>query len=140
MKLQSQTHYDTVVSGRRGVQPVFKCPQKNDAFTVNDTRKGNGALTYPIGLITADEIVAAGSGRYGTTNSRYYLYRRTWYWSLSPNLFNGSTINVFHVEINGNIYYRGVSSSGAVAPVINLSAEYVKTLRGTGTMTDPYQA
>lgn len=29
---------------------------------------------------------------------------------------------------------------GAVAPVINLSPEYVKTLRGTGTMTDPYQA
>ena len=37
--------------------PTFKCPQKNDAFTVNDTSKGNGALTYPVGLITADEPV-----------------------------------------------------------------------------------
>jgi len=35
--------------------PTFKCPQKNDAFTVNDMSKGNGALTYPVGLITAQQ-------------------------------------------------------------------------------------
>ena len=43
--------------GYTGTTPTFKCPQKNDAFTVNDTSKGNGALTYSIGLITADEPV-----------------------------------------------------------------------------------
>ena len=119
--------------------PTLKCPQKNDAFTVNDTNIGNGALTYPIGLITADEIVAAGSGKYATPNSKYYLYNPSaWYWSISPYYYNNA--DVFSMGSNGNLNYCIVNRGGAVAPVINLSAEYVKTLKGTGTITDPYQA
>ena len=121
--------------------PTFKCPQKNDAFTVNDTSKGNGALTYPVGLITADEIVAAGSGKYQTNNTSYYLYNpNSWYWSLSPYYFASGYAFVFVVHSPGDLNLAYVYSGGAVAPVINLSAEYVKTLRGTGTTTDPYQA
>ena len=121
--------------------PTFNCAQKNDAFTVNDTSKGNGALTYPVGLITADEIVAAGSGKYRTTNNKYFLYNPSaWYWSLSSYNFGGAYANVFAVAASGQLSHTDVSSSGAVAPVINLSAKYVKTLRGTGTTTDPYQA
>ncbi len=119
------------------VQPRFTCPQKNDAFTVSDETKGNGDLTYPVGLITADEIVAAGSGKYATSNSSYYLYKGTWYWSLSPSCFIGGSASVFR-ESGG---LRGTNihdPSGAVAPVINLKAEYVNTLRGTGTISDPY--
>ncbi len=128
-------------SGYTGVTPTFKCPQKNDAFTVNDTNKGNGALTYPVGLITADEIVAAGSGKYYTDNKSYYLYRGSNYWSLSPShLYYGSAV-VFIMMYNGNFNAAtDVNINGDVAPVVNLSADYVKTLRGTGIMTDPYQA
>ncbi len=119
--------------------PTFKCPQKNDAFTVNDTNKGNGALTYPVGLITADEIVAAGSGKYNANNTSYYLYRGTtyFYWSLSPFYYDSTY--VFIVSKNGSLYGDNVNYNGAVTPVINLSVDYVNTLRGTGTMTDPYQ-
>ena len=100
-----------------------------------------GALTYPVGLITADEIVAAGSGKYNTTNTSYYLYRPGyWYWSLSPYIFNGTYSLVFIVYTSGDLNYYNVDRGGAVAPVINLSAEYVKTLSGSGTITDPYQA
>ena len=123
--------------------PTFKCLQKNDAFTVNDTSKGNGALTYPVGLITADEIVAAGSGKYGIANTSYYLYRGSsyYYWSLSPFcLYTSGGASVFVVNATGSLNYTYVYFGGAVAPVINLSSEYVKTLRGTGTTTDPYQA
>ena len=122
--------------------PTFKCLQKNDAFTVNDTNKGNGALTYPVGLITADEIVAAGSGKYKTTNTNYYLYRGSsyWYWSISPCNFYSDYAGVFIVRTSGNLINSSVyTAGGAAAPVINLSAKYVRTLRGTGTMTDPYQ-
>ena len=38
------------------------CPQKNDAFTVSDITNGNGALTYPVGLLSTDEILLAGGG------------------------------------------------------------------------------
>ena len=122
------------------VQPRFTCPQKNDAFTVSDEEKGNGDLTYPVGLITADEVVAAGSGKYGTGNSSYYLYKGSWYWSLSPLYFN-SHANPFIVGTSGNLHGTSVfNTGGAVAPVINLKAEYVQTLKGTGTMEDPYTA
>ena len=125
------------------IAPTFKCPQKNDAFTVNDTSKGNGALTYSVGLINADEILAAGSGKHNKNNISYYLYRGTshWYWTLSPREFCDMYSYIFTVGTSGTLGYSSVNnSSGVIAPVINLSAEYVKTLKGTGTMSDPYQA
>ncbi len=121
------------------VQPRFTCPQKNDAFTVSDEVKGNGDLTYPVGFITADEIVAAGSGKYGTGNSSYYLYKGSWYWSLSPSCFHDGAY-MFIVYSNGylnNPYvYR---TNGAVAPVINLKPEYVQTMIGDGSIDNPYR-
>ncbi len=66
-------------------RPQLKCPEKNDAFTKEDTEKGNGALSEKVGLITADEIVTAGSGKYGTVNNNFYLYKGSWYFTLSPN-------------------------------------------------------
>ena len=128
-------------SGYTGAKPIFKCPQKNDAFTVNDTVKGNGALTYPVGLITADEIVAAGSGKYNTNNTSYYLYRSGyWYWSLSPSYFNGSQTYIFIEYDSGENYYHHGNYDGYITPVINLSAEYVNTLIGDGTMKNPYRS
>ena len=32
---------------------------------------GNGALEHPVALITADEIVAVGGGKYNTNNTNY---------------------------------------------------------------------
>ncbi len=119
-------------------QPIFTCSQKNDAFTVNDEEKGNGDLTYPVGLITADEIVAAGSGKFATQNSNYYLYNGLWYWSLSPSCFYNDYAHVFHSY--SSFGSTGVSYGGAVAPVINLKAEYVQTMIGDGTINNPYRA
>ena len=118
-------------------QPQFTCPEENDKFTVEETSGGNGKSTYPVGLITADEIVAAGSGKYGTTNSSYYLNKGSWYWSFSPS--NTPSAGVFHVDSAGQLYHYHVGSGGAVAPVINLKAEYLSQLRGTGTATDPFR-
>ncbi len=123
------------------VHPTFVCPQKNDAFTVSDTEKGNGALTYPVGLITADEIVAAG-GKYNTFNSTYYLYnpnKNASIWSLTPS-HAGSYAYVFNLYNTYGLRPVSVEVSDAVSPVINLNAEYFNTLIGTGTMSDPYRA
>jgi len=121
--------------------PTFKCTQKNDAFTVNDTSKGNGALTYPVGLITADEIVAAGSGKSGTTNKNYYLYRGSdyWYWSLSSSYFSSDYAFVHIVNPSGQLISIGAIAGGAVTPVINLNKEYANNLIGDGTYNNPYQ-
>ena len=69
-------------------KPNLKCPQQNDAFTVSDTTNGNGALTYPIGLITTDEAVLAGG--WSSSNRGYYLYSGSWYWASSPFGFDGN--------------------------------------------------
>jgi len=132
---------------KANAQPAFTCPQKNDAFTVSDSVHGNAIGTSKsrkIGLITADEIVAAG-GRYyddnnSSNNSSYYLYKGSWYWSLSPYDFSGSYATVFRVYADGYLYGNGVNdASGAVAPVISLKAEYASQLTGSGTASSPYQ-
>ena len=114
----------------------LKCPQKNDAFTVSDTTNGNGALTYPIGLITTDEAVLAGG--WSSSNSGYYLYSGSSYWASSPHRFSGDDARVKRVYSSGNAYdSRSVSGSGGVRPVFNLKAEIL--LQGSGTATDPYR-
>ena len=114
----------------------LKCPQQNDAFTVSDTTNGNGALTYPIGLITTDEVVLAGG--WSSSNSGYYLYSGSWYWASSPYYFYGGHAFVRYVDSNGDAIYDGsVVNYYGVRPVFNLKAEIL--LQGSGTATDPYR-
>ncbi len=122
------------------VVPKFTCDVKNDAFTVNENDIGNGDLTYPVGLITADEILAAGSGKSYTTNKSYYLYKSNYYlgWSFSPDVFDDHAL-VIIIGTNGNFISNSSYTSGAIAPVINLSKDYAGELIGDGTMSNPYR-
>ena len=52
--------------------PRLTCELQNDRFTVQNTTIGNGSLTYPIAIMTTDEVVLAGG--YNTENRNYYLY------------------------------------------------------------------
>ncbi len=63
---------------------MLTCSQKNDAFTVSDTTNGNGALTYPVGLLSTDEIALAGG--WNVANSGYYLYSGQVWWASSPSV------------------------------------------------------
>ena len=108
------------------------CPQKNDAFTVSDTTNGNGALTYPVGILSSDEIVLAGG-----SGSSYYLYSGQWWWSSSPCFFDGLA-NVRGVSFYGNASVSNtVDDANGVRPVINLKAEVLKY--GDGTASNPYR-
>ena len=112
----------------------LKCPQQNDAFTVSDTTNGNGALTYPIGLIMTDEAVLAGGSN---SNSGYYLYSGSWYWAYSPHYFYDSRARVNSVDSGGYaISHNNVNYIGGVRPVFNLKAEVLA--QGSGTAEDPY--
>ena len=113
------------------------CPQNNDAFTVNDTSKGNGVLTYGIGLITTDEVVLAGG--WGLENSKYYLYSGQNYWTMSPSYFDATRGYTFErvVRSSGHAVSSGnVNLSLGARPVFNLKSEVL--LQGTGTASDPY--
>ena len=114
---------------------TLKCSQKNDRFTVDDEEIGNGALTYPISLITIDEAYLAGG--YDSTNSSYYLYTGNYYWTLSPSRSDGTSAYVRIVFDDGGTGGYDVGSSRGVRPVLNLKAGSLKT--GLGTALDPYR-
>ena len=116
--------------------PILTCPTASDKFTV-DASNGNGALTYPVGLITADEIVLAG-GKYGTGNSTYYLYTNQYYWSGSPRYFNSddSYASEFIVSYFGYFDAYIVNADSGARPVVSLSSK--AKLSGNGTYSKPY--
>ena len=118
-----------------GNNPVLTCTNQNDRFTVEDTSKGNGALTYPVGLITADEM-SMGGAVYGIGNSSYYLYTGNYYWTMSPYYFSGSYAGEFYVHSNGRNNFNYVHSAYGVRPVLSLKSDI--TVTGTGTQNDPW--
>ena len=117
--------------------PILTCTNQNDRFTVEDTSKGNGALTYPVGLITADEM-SMGGAVYSRSNSSYYLYTGSSYWIMSPYDFNGSSAYEFFVNSNGSVGNYLVSFSNGVRPVLSLKSDISVT--GSGTQNDPFLA
>ena len=115
--------------------PTLSCP-KNDSFNVEGTN-GNEKLTYPVGLITADEAMMAG-GINSSANKLYYLYAGISYWTMTPShLDDWFTIRIIDVIGNGIIDRDGSSTSRDVRPVINLDPDKI-TFTGNGTMQDPY--
>ena len=131
------TQYSYGASGRltqTTKSPQLICPTERDKFTVN-TSNGNGALTYPVGLITADEVAMAG-GKYATGNSTYYLYTNQYYWLGSPYSFNSSYALEFTVNNSGSLGAYGVAINDGARPVVSLSSK--AKLLGNGTYNDVY--
>ena len=127
-------YYGPWSSGNDKQNPRLTCNQQNDRFTVNDEAIGNGALTYPIGLLTTDEAALAGG--YRTSNSGYYLYTGNYYWTMSPDGFGGSNARVRYVYSPGLVNSSIVDYSSGVRPVLNLKSGSLKS--GSGTALDPY--
>ena len=136
--------YSRLVDGK---SPTYICGNVNDRFTAS-TSTGNGKLTYPIGLITADEVAYAG-GKNGTNNSSYYIAQNaktgaTYWWTMSPSSWENNLGNhsagVFSVggsAATGNLNYNNVNTTYGVRPVISLKS-CVQYNSGDGTAGNPY--
>lgn len=112
--------------------PILTCPDKRDAFTVNDTVNGNGALDYPIGYITADEALMAGA------NMKSYLpYFESTIWTMTPAGDGLEGAEMFCYTSNPSLPTRLLTTSVQTATVVNLRADV--QLTGTGTASDPYE-
>ena len=116
--------------------PILTCAVDSDRFTVNKINgKGNSALDYPVGLITADEVAMAG-GVAGTENSSYYLYTPQGYWLGSPSYSRNGSCE-FAVYYHGSLRFEfQLSSEFDTRPVISLSSD--TKLLGSGTYDDVY--
>ena len=126
------TYYGAHIRLFTNVKPTFKCLDEKDLYTVIESSQGNKALTYPIGLITADELAYAG-GSWTTGNASYYLYTNQYYWTMTPYRYG----NVFTMASYGLINGSGENYTYGIRPVINLKSNV--TLTGSGTTTDPYK-
>ena len=111
------------------------CPRQLDKFSVS-TNNGNGALTYPVGMITAEEIAYAG-GVLFQTNTSYYLYNGVNNWTFSPFNIIGVNAVGFVLVSNGYISYGGVASPAGGRPVVSLKQGTVLS-SGSGTSSSPY--
>ena len=126
--------------------PSYDCTATEDKFTA-DTSTGNGKLTYPIALMTADEVSFAG-GLYENNAQTWYYYNSangsstgdTWWWLLSPNSWDGSYAYVFYVYGSsnpGSLDYDRVNYTFGVRPAVSLKS-CVKTSGGDGSASTPY--
>ena len=104
--------------------------------------KCNGELskiTSKVGLITADELALAGYAA-GTGNTTTYLQENatdTYWWSLSPNYFDGYRAYVWNVIGSyGNFGINGVYNARGVRPSISLKS--TTNVTGEGTSSTPY--
>ncbi len=131
------TYYGAYIRLITNTAPTYDCANDSDLYTVDGAGIGNEALTYPIGLITIDEVAYAG-GAYDPmdNNTSYYLYTNQDYWTMSPYYFRSSTANGFYVGDYGYINWSDITDTYGVRPVINLNADV--ELSGTGTASDPF--
>ena len=131
-----QVYTEYVTYSRLNYNPTFTCADNQDLYTTKDADVGNKALTYPIGLISADEArYAGGSGQ----NEMYFLYTGQSYWTMTPFFINansGGAIMFTILNFGDVSYAENISYSYGVRPVINLRADI--KLSGSGTATDPY--
>src|SRR5574344_181401 len=136
------TYYGAYIRNITKKTPILTCENQSDRFTVSDSSKGNAKLTYPIGLITADEITMAG-GVYNVNNTSYYLYTNQAYWSMSAGRYSTYLNNAadrarpFDVRNTGLEYIQFSNSVFGMRPVINLKTDTLYT-SGSGTSTSPY--
>ena len=128
--------------------PSYNCTSRKDAFSVSNSE---AKLTYPIGLMTADEIIYVGGKQFTVLSSPYAWYYlnsaggsitgSTLWWTLSPNYWNGNTSDAWYVRSSDNpglLNTFTVDHSIGVRPVISLKGNLIWK-SGDGSSTNPYE-
>lgn len=122
-------------------KPSIECPNANDKFTVGAER-GNGILTYPVALLTADEATLAGSGFKGYSSDSYLYTNQDW-WLITPSFVSISISGIgypknFSVNSDGALdSYSGIQMNLGLRPSISFSSGAVVS-SGDGTMNSPF--
>ena len=141
-------YYAPNARGNTNNPPTYDCTEANDAFSVDNT---NAKLTYPIALMTSDEIMRAGGKKKTNLTSPYAWYYNnsaneniigsTWWYLLSPFSCDISRAVVFYVSSSrspGQLYWDYVDRDSAGArPAISLKSCTLYST-GDGSATNPY--
>ena len=127
--------------------PTYDCTETSDAFSGSNT---SAKLTYPIALMTVDEIMRAGGKDRTSLTSPYAWYYLnsangsitgdTLWWLLSPYYWIGGHAIVFSVLGSSSPGYLSstyVGGTDGVRPAVSLKS-CVKTSGGDGSASAPY--
>lgn len=143
------------------IKDKLACPSVNDRFTI-DENNGNGALKYPIGLLTKGEAKYAGLNNSDRTSTSYLISGSDFYtmtpsefefvrvnfsdkdgvYDISTTLYGG---NVMHQRggygtiagHDGILYVIQSDSYSGVRPVISIKRG-ISASTGDGSVTNPY--
>ena len=124
--------------------PSYNCTDIRDAFSAENT---SAKLTYPIALMTADEIAFAGGVAFKSMSTPYAWFISnsagtqvsSYWWSLSPIRWYGSDARVWNWSSDGaGLGNDSVVIAYAVRPAISLKS-CIKYSTGNGTYETPYE-
>ena len=133
-------------------KPTFECAKgANNTYSrftssSTETLKGvkvNNDLTYPIGLLTADEVAYAGTYKFLYGSRNHYLYDSSitsdW-WFSSPGIYESNDVIVwFFNSFEGTLNWSIIEDSESMSfrPSLSLKAS-VLINGGNGTKENPY--
>ena len=121
--------YDT------NIKIKLTCTKQHDNFSVSDLEYGNGALKYPIAIISSDEAYLAGGK--DVANEKYYLYS-VYFWTMSPFEYYDEGVKGRVVKNDGTAldWAAIYDTKVGVKPVINLNKDSIRN--GLGTIEVPF--
>lgn len=132
-----QRNFPMLLGLNTNATPTFKCPTTSETY--------GGSYSLKVGLLTMDEMVAAG-GQIAYNNS-YYLYNGTkgnydgkYFWTMSPTGFGANYADMGVVHDAGNFNSYDVDYQyGLLRPVINLNPSVTFKPETNGSVLNPYE-
>ncbi len=124
----------TSLNGNAKKEMIFACPNKADSFSTKE-ENGNAKLTYPIALLTKEEIILSGlntekeNTNYLTTNSNIL--------TMTPAKININESKMVIISSMNKIDSLKSTEKAEIKPVISLKKDTL-IVSGTGTLDDPY--
>ena len=116
-------------------QPSLHCAAEH-SLTVSSTQ-GSNKMTYPVGLLTADELTLAGMGWNGFVENGY-LNNHEYWWTMTPYYLDGFDAAMFIGGEDGGLSGMLVGSvNGGIRPAVSLKPGTMVTT-GEGTSSKPY--
>ena len=112
-------------------KPTLECQNKDDSFTVFSD-KGNKKLTYPTGIINADELTYAGEVLRKTQVDTFVNIAYS-YWAMTPYVMNKN----MYPNSKGMLNMNTFAYSAAIRPMVSVRNTALVT-SGNGSNNTPY--
>ena len=145
-------NYNSVYRLNTNKTPTYNCESEYDAFSVENA---NAKLTYPIALMTADEIAYAGGLH--NTRSETWVYKSavlnsdneniisatgiTRWWTMSPGIWEGTISRTYFLNTvawPGHLSTQYINYGYGVRPVISINRNNIWK-SGDGSVEHPYE-